>query len=333
MLFVRHSRQTVAQISTLAGQQHGVVSRHQLIAIGVAPRTIDHWVADGGLLRLHAGVYSVGHREPGPIPIAAAAVMACGDGAALSHDSATALWRIGRWPQLPEVTAPRERRRRGIISHRSTTLTADDVTVHHGIPVTTPVRTICDIAPRRTDDQLLKAVDDARISTYLGPTALDELIRRCPRVAHLIGPDSGPTRSQLERDFRRFAATYELPPYRLNVQLHGYEVDVVFDAYNLIVELDGWRYHQGRRSHEANHERDTHLKDHGYDTVRITSNRLTGREAARLHRILAKQNQMGRGLGSGGSGGPGLGPGVGGEGSGPGGVGPGVGPEGPGRTE
>lgn len=90
----------------------------------------------------------------------------------------------------------------------------------------------------------------------------------------------------------------------------------------LIVELDGWRYHQGRRDHIATRERDTHLKDHGYDTVRISSDRLGQREAARLHRILA--NQIGRGLGSGGSGGPGPGPGVGG---------PGVGPEGPGRTE
>jgi very-short-patch-repair endonuclease len=193
------------------------------------------------------------------------------------------------------------------------------------------VRTICDIAPRRSDDQLLQTVDDARIATYLTPTALDELLRRCPRLTKLVDPASGPTRSKLERAFQRFAATYKLPPYRLNVQLHGYEVDVVFDAHKLIVELDGWRYHQGRRSHDSNRERDTHLKDHGYDTIRITSDRLGSREAARLHRILARQ--LGRGSGSGGSGGPGLGPGVGGDGSGPGGVGPGVGPDGPGRTE
>jgi very-short-patch-repair endonuclease len=159
----------------------------------------------------------------------------------------------------------------------------------YGIRVTTPVRTISDIASRRTDDRLLQAVDDARIAAYLGPTALDELLLRCRRLNNLIGPESGPTRSQLERAFKRFAKKYGLPPYRLNVQLHGYEVDVLLDAEHLIVELDGWHFHQGRKSHDENRERDTHLKDHGFDTVRITSDRLGSREAARLHRILRNQ--------------------------------------------
>ncbi len=153
------------------------------------------------------------------------------------------------------------------------------------------MRTICDIAPRRTDDVLLQAVDDARIATHLTPTALDELLRRCPRLRRLVDPDSGPTRSRLERAFKRFAKQYNLPPHRLNVKLHGHEVDVLFDAEKLIAELDGWRFHRGRKSHDENRERDTHLKDHGYDTIRITSDRLGDREAARLHRILAKQNQ------------------------------------------
>lgn len=307
------------------------MTRAQLLALGVSRHAIDRRVAGGEWILRYAGVYAVGHRTPGPIAAAAAAVLACGGDAVLSHDSAAALWGLCRWPTRHEVIAPHQRRRKGIVCHRSTTLSDEDITVHHGISVTAPVRTICDIAPRRTDEQLEKAVDDARINGYLGPSALTELLRVCPRLDRLIGPGSGPARSQLERAFKRFAARYKLPPHRLNVQLHGYEVDVVFDAQRLIVELDGWRYHQSRRDHIATRERDTHLKDHGYDTVRITSDRLGGREATRLHRILA--NQIGRGLGPGGSGGPGLGPGVGGDGSGPGGVGPGVGPEGPGRTE
>jgi very-short-patch-repair endonuclease len=307
------------------------VGRAQLLALAVSRHGIDRRVATGEWIIRYSGVYAIGHRSPGPIPEAAAAVLACGEEAVLNHDSAAALWGLGRWPARHEVIAPHQRRRQGILSHRSTTLTPGDVTVHHGIRVTTPVRTICDIARRRSDEQLQEAVDDARLNSYLGPTALKELLGRCPRLNRVIGPDSGPTRSQLERASQRFASRYHLPPHRLNVQLHGYEVDVLFDAQKLIVELDGWRYHQGRRSHDDNRERDTHLKDHGFDTVRITSERLGDREAARLHRILA--NQIGRGLGPGGSGGPGLGPGVGGDGSGPGGVGPGVGPEGPGRTE
>jgi very-short-patch-repair endonuclease len=265
------------------------VTRKQLAALGLGGDAIDYRITTGELIRVHAAVYAVGHREPGPIPIAAAVVLACGDGAVLSHDSAAALWGLRPWPTRQEVIAPQQRRRPNIRTHRSTTLTPDDVTVHYGVPVTTPVRTICDIAPRRTDDRLLEAVDDARASGYLGPTALSELIDRCPRLSRLVDPDSGPTKSKLERAFKRFAKKYDLPPYRLNVWLHGYEVDVVFDAERLIVELDGWIFHRGRKSHDENRERDTHLKDHGYDTIRITSKRLGGREAARLHRILRNQ--------------------------------------------
>lgn len=288
---MRDKPRIARQIAQLATPQHGHVTRAQLLGLGVTRSAIVRRVHDGDLIPVHAGVYAVGHREPGPIPIAAAVVLACGDDAVLSHVSAAALWGVCRWPTRHEVIAPRHRRRKGIVSHRSTTLTPNDVTVHYGIPVTTAARTICDIAPRRTDDALLQAVDAARLNGYLGPTALDELLLRCPRLSHLIDPNSGPTRSKLERAFKRFATKHKLPPYRLNVQLHGYEVDVLFDAEKLIVELDGWRFHRGRKSHDENRERDTHLKDHGYDTVRITSDRLGDREAARLHRILARQNQ------------------------------------------
>jgi very-short-patch-repair endonuclease len=286
---VRERGHLAPKISQLAEQQQGYATRQQLLALGVSADSIRRRLEAGEWITRYAGVYAIGHRSPGPIPIAAAVVLACGDDAVLSHDSAVALWGFGRWPTRQEVIAPHQRRRKGIVSHRSATLTPHDVTVQYGIRVTTPARTICDIAPRRTDDQLLEAVDDARAGGYLGPTALKELIGRCRRLSRLVDPDSGPTRSKLERAFKRFAKKYELPPYRLNVWLHGYEVDVVFDAEKLIVELDGWIFHRGRRSHDENRERDTHLKDHGFDTIRITSKRLGEREAARLHRILRNQ--------------------------------------------
>jgi very-short-patch-repair endonuclease len=295
---VREKGRLAPKISQLADQHQGYATREQLLALGVSEHSIRRRVEAGEWVARYAGVYAIGHRSPGPIPAAAAAVLACGEDAVLSHDSAAALWGLGRWPNRHEVIASHQRRRKGIVSHRSITLTDDDVTVHYGIPVTAPIRTICDIAPRRSDDELLAAVDDARLATYLTPTALEELLLRCPRISRLVDPDSGPTRSQLERAFKRFAKKYDLPPYRLNVRLHGYEVDVLFDAEKLIVELDGWIFHRGRKSHDENRERDTHLKDRGYDTIRITSKRLGEREAARLHRILRNQRQFVRGSGS-----------------------------------
>lgn len=275
------------KIRRLADEQHGHITRTQLLGLGVASRTIGRWIAAERLIVVHTGVYAVGHREPGPIAAAHAAVLACGDGAVLSQDSAAALWGLGRWPNHPKVSAPRRCDRPGIESHRSSTLTAADITVHYGIPVTTPVRTICDVAARRTDDQLLQAIDDARIAAYLGPDALDELARRCPRAQRLIG--DRPTRSSLERAWRRFAQRHHLPPHQVNARLHGYQVDVYFATQHLVVELDGWHFHRGPRSFRSDRLRDTVLKDHGIDTVRLTADRLNDGEAARLHRILDNQ--------------------------------------------
>jgi very-short-patch-repair endonuclease len=158
---------------------------------------------------------------------------------------------------------------------------------HHGIRVTTPVRTLCDIASRHTDDGLRKAIDDARVATYLTADGLDELLRRCPRAGRLAGAHA--TRSTLERDWRRFAARHNLPPHEINARVHGYEVDVHFPDHRLVVELDGWHFHRGPRSFRDDRLRDTVLKDHGLDTVRLTADRLTDPEGARLQRILVNQ--------------------------------------------
>ena len=83
-------------IATLAGRQHGVVTRAQLRELGFRDSAIDRRVAAGRLHRLHRGVYAVGHRVLSPHGRSMAAVLACGRGAALSHASAAALWELRR---------------------------------------------------------------------------------------------------------------------------------------------------------------------------------------------------------------------------------------------
>jgi very-short-patch-repair endonuclease len=105
----------------------------------------------------------------------------------------------------------------------------------------------------------------------------------------LIQQPTGPTRSEFEDRFLVFARRYDLPTPNLNVRVAGYEVDVMFPAHKVIVELDGYDYHQGRRSFERDRERDAALLAAGYVTIRITWERLTTqpeREAARLEAIL-----------------------------------------------
>lgn len=268
-------------IAHLAGRQHGHVARRQLLALDVPATTVDTWVARGRLIVVHAGVYAVGYLRVEPIARAAAAVLACGPDAALSHDSAAALWGLRRWPAMPEVIA-RRARRPGIRAHRSTTLTPGQVTRQLGIRTTTTARTIADLTPRLTTLQRTRMINDARLKRTLGA---DDACR-------LLGDDEAPTRSEFEDAFRRFVARYRLPRPQINTTVDGYEVDVLFPDHKLIVELDGYDSHRDRASFESDRERDAAHALSGHLTIRVTWVRLIGRserEAARLARILEQR--------------------------------------------
>jgi predicted transcriptional regulator of viral defense system len=131
-------------LARFAAWQHGVVTQRQLIAAGLNRDAIAYRRRVGRLHLLHRGVYAVGHRPPSPLAAAMAAVLACGPDAVLSHRSAAALWKIlPRWRSPVEVTAPTKHRLTGIHVHRSPHA---DATTHYGIRVTTPARTLVDLA-------------------------------------------------------------------------------------------------------------------------------------------------------------------------------------------
>src|SRR4051794_11074198 len=133
-------------IGALAARQYGVVARRQLVALGLSLDAIDHRVECGRLLRLHRGVYAVGHRKITGHGVWMAAVLASGDDAVLSHRSAGALWRVREWSgRTTEVTVPRHRRPRpGVVVHEGR-LPSDERDEHDGVPVTTPARTLLDL--------------------------------------------------------------------------------------------------------------------------------------------------------------------------------------------
>jgi len=134
-------------IARIAGEQHGVASRAQLLAAGVAAGAIERRVRGGRLHPLHRGVYAVGHRAVDGNGRDLAAVLACGAGAVLSHQSAAARWEMirGVWRGPVHVTASRGGERAGIVVHRARALHPDDTTRDHGIPTTSPAR--CSISP------------------------------------------------------------------------------------------------------------------------------------------------------------------------------------------
>jgi hypothetical protein len=138
-----------SRIGRLSARQYGHVTRAQLVEIGLSDRTISRWIARGRLIPVHLGVYAVSYPRPEAVAQAAAALLACGPEAVLSHETAAALWGFKpRWPERPEVTGPSRRTRPGIRHHRSKTIKRRDVRRHRGLRVTSPARTISDIAPR-----------------------------------------------------------------------------------------------------------------------------------------------------------------------------------------
>jgi predicted transcriptional regulator of viral defense system len=133
------------RIARIAANQHGVIAYAQLIWAGLSSPSVDRRVKAGRLHRLHRGVYAVGHTNLSQEGKWLAAVLACGEGAALSHESAAHLWSLSpKSPPYAHVTVPDHggrSKRKGIVLHRSTTLTPKDTTLRHSIPVTTPART------------------------------------------------------------------------------------------------------------------------------------------------------------------------------------------------
>ena len=290
-------KRTDVQIARIAARQHGNVTRPQLLAAGYNDRGIGARVAAGRLFREHAGVYSVGRPATVPLERAAAAVLACGAAAALSHSSAMTLWGFWRrWEAPLEITVSAGRPRPGRVRiHRSTTLTAEDIRTHLELTITSPARTLVDIAPRLDDHRLARTVDDALLTPFLTRSALVEQIERSPgrpglrRIAAHINLTDQPSRSDWERAFPAFCRRYGLPIPLLNTVIAGREVDALFPEEDLIVELDGWRFHSGPRAFESDRERDADMLVIGHATVRITWKRLRDaprREATRLREIL-----------------------------------------------
>src|SRR3954449_9205404 len=147
-----------------------------------------------------------------------AAVLAAGEDAVLSHRSAAALWGIreSRSAKI-EVTAPRERRRPGVTVWRAI-VPSDEVTVHDGIPVTTPARTLLDLAAILDEHRLARAAERAEALRLTSPTSLEALAARYrgrPGVPALgrIAPKvaATTTRSELERRFLTLLDAERLP--------------------------------------------------------------------------------------------------------------------------
>jgi very-short-patch-repair endonuclease len=290
-----------ARIAMIAERQHGVISIVQARSAGVSDDAMRARVLAGRMYRVHQGVYAVGHLALSPEGRWTAAVLAVGGqparggsvlgrwGAALSHRSAVFLWGL-----LPvadgsvDVIVPGDggkAKRSGVRVHRSLSLLPADVTLRHGIPVTTPARTIADL--RRA------------LSAGLAGSVQAHELRRAVRQASVLGLPIGDargdrTRGDLERDFLRLCRRHRLPRPEVNVRIGPYLLDFLWRDKSFVVETDSYLHHRGEAAFQDDHARDLELMGLGYEVLRLSerqleveSERAAGVIAARLERLPA----------------------------------------------
>jgi very-short-patch-repair endonuclease/predicted transcriptional regulator of viral defense system len=289
------------RLATLAARQHGVVAKRQLRALGVGEGAVKHRLRLGRLRTIHRGVYAIGQ---GPISMRGrwlAAVLACGDGALLSHRSAAALWGLTGIHRGPvDVTSPCGRSSRtGIALHRCE-IAEGDRAINGDIPVTSVPRTLVDLATALDRTRLNRAFEEADRLRLLDMRAMAQACERAKgrrgigNLRSLIEQARAPsyTRSPLENRFLEFYRRHlaDLPPPHTNVSILGQEADACWPRHRLVVEMDSWEFHGHRAAFERDRARDAALQAAGYRVIRLTHRRLESEGpavAAELRKLLA----------------------------------------------
>jgi very-short-patch-repair endonuclease len=270
----------------LATQQHGVVARWQLMALGFGETAIKTRLADYRLSALHGEVYAVGHARVPRRGSWWAAVLAYGPKALLSHRSAAAFWGLAREARSRvEITAPTGRqgveRRKRLWIHRCG-IDTEDRAVDTGIPVTTVARTLFDLAEVESVQRLEQAWEEADRLKLLRVREVELVCERgygrraLKPIRRLLSEMRPPAegRSPLEERFHAFCQEHRLPEPSRNVIVLGREVDALWPAAKLVAELDSWEHHSHRAAFERDRARDPKFLIAGYRTIRITHHRL-----------------------------------------------------------
>jgi very-short-patch-repair endonuclease len=268
-------------IASVAGRQHGVISTRQPEAAGLSRPAIQKRLAAGRLHRLHRGVFAVGHTRLSFEGRCTAAVLALGEKAAISHQSAAAIWGILKPRSGPvHVTVAGNggrKQRRGIRVHRSHSLVPAGVTRRNGIPVTKPKRTLQDLrrsAPQPVFRRAVRRALDVRLIASSDLRSADEL-----------------TRSELERRFLVICRRHRLPQPEVNGRVGPYEVDFVWRERALIVETDGFRHHADRSAFEHDRVRDARLQSLGFRVLRLTHRQLVHDRSAVVAALRSRLGQ------------------------------------------
>ena len=265
-------------MAELAARQHGVVALRQLAALGVSDDVLRRWLERGRLYRVQPSVFSL---TPHVVPRGRmlAAALTYGPEATLSYRASAAIWDLGPWPTgLIDVTVPRNARPRpGTRVH----VTTVERVVREGFPVTTVARTLVDLASVLPLGRLRDVFERAERLGLLDAYSVNEEMRgkrgaKKIRAVLAEWAEPEPTKNELEQAFRNLCREHALPPPSQNVVLLGYEVDALWEADRVVVELDGWAWHRTRRSFEEDRRKAAALEAAGYRVLRFSWRQIRG---------------------------------------------------------
>jgi Transcriptional regulator, AbiEi antitoxin len=267
-----------AVIAKLATRSHGVITTAAMLRAGISEDEIRTRARSGSLIRVHRGVYRVGHVAPSVAATYLAAVLACGDAAVLSGLAAAhVLGLVAGPPPDPEVSVPRPRRVTGVAARRCRTIANEDRITRNGIPVTSVPRTLVDLAGRLPVDQLVNACHEAGVRYRTRPAHVRAVLDRYPnppgraRLVFVIEGGSPVSLSRLERRFLRRLAEAGLPrPDHTNRPAGRHRVDCRWITRQLTVELDSYRFHNSRRAFERDRRREREAYARGDQHRRYT---------------------------------------------------------------
>jgi very-short-patch-repair endonuclease len=262
---MRPRTHTSTRLLALVERQHGVIARAQLLALGIAARTIQHWRARGLLHDLHVGVYAWGHRAVSWQGRCMAALLAGGDGAAISHAAAAVLHGLLKPRATIDVITPRQLRGdAGLRCHRGT-LADDEVTEREGIRVTTVERTLFDLCdPRLVTEAIAKRlVSLAALADFANRKRGVPGVRRFARVLGLPQYRSG-----FERRFHRWLQVRGFPEPCVNEKVGRRTFDFIWREHGLIVETDGPHHRTPAQRADDAHAA-AEAERHGFHVLRV----------------------------------------------------------------
>jgi hypothetical protein len=294
------------RVARAAADQWGVLSLAELFACGLSPKSVVTGVRNGRLHPIHRGVYAVGHRRVALEGRFLAAVKACGAGAVLSHFSAAALWGFMDWEERhPEVTlvgtAPRAHP--GLRIHRTTRLDPDDRTRHRGIPITSPARTLVDLAatlehrPLRAVTRRAQSLQRVNLRQLAATLARHRRRPGAAKLAEIIATGPAPTRSELEDVVLDLILRggHVHPDVNVPYVVAGQRTvpDFRWPEHRLVLEADSTTWHDNPLAREDDADRQALLEAHGERVLRVTWAQAIaspGRTLARLRAAGAPYN-------------------------------------------